>query len=208
MGFTESTTVAAQQRQAAEGKNTFETQMILNHKQAIEFLVESFANWVSTRIQYFNLHALLSDNLLANPAACGRIRQTPVGIGRSVNTPLATPQLLEEYFQRSLEIATGSGRCRSAPELIRHDALHRDLGGQPSPPRPTGNALSPSSIPNWTVCTRATSPVSEFVPPSSVHGGRGSPGMAEDEIPGLEDLDALVATLNGLPAGETQNAHT
>jgi hypothetical protein len=93
--------------QAAEGKNTFETQMILNHKQAIEFLVESVAELGFDAYSLLNLHALLSDNLLANPAACGRIRQIPVGIGRSVYTPLATPQLLEEYFQRCLEIATG-----------------------------------------------------------------------------------------------------
>ena len=93
--------------QAAEGKNTFETQMILNHKQAIEFLVESVGELGFDAYSILNLHALLSDNLLANPAAGGRIRQIPVGIGRSVYTPLATPQLLEEYFQRCLEIASG-----------------------------------------------------------------------------------------------------
>jgi hypothetical protein len=93
--------------QVAEGKNTFETQMILNHKQAIEFLVESIGELGFDAYSILNLHALLSDNLLANPASCGRIRQIPVGIGRSVYTPLATPQLLEEYFQRCLEIATG-----------------------------------------------------------------------------------------------------
>jgi hypothetical protein len=93
--------------QAAEGKDAFETQMILNHKQAIEFLVESVAELGFDSYSILNLHAMLSDNLLANPAACGRIRQIPVGIGRSVYTPLATPQLLEEYFQRCLEIAAG-----------------------------------------------------------------------------------------------------
>lgn len=93
--------------QAAEGKNTLETQMILNHKQAIEFLVEPDAELGFDAYSMLNLHALLSDNLLANPAAGGRIRQIPVGIGRSVYTPLATPQLLGEYFQRCLDIATG-----------------------------------------------------------------------------------------------------
>ena len=93
--------------QAAEGKNTFETQMILNHKQAIEFLVESGTELGFDAYSMLNLHALLSDNLLPNPAAGGRIRQIPVGIGRSVYTPLATPQLLEEYFQCCLTIASG-----------------------------------------------------------------------------------------------------
>ncbi|MDO8314904.1 MAG: Fic family protein [Rugosibacter sp.] len=93
--------------QAAEGKNTFETQMILNHKQAIEFLVESVAEIGFDSYSILNLHAMLSDNLLANSAASGRIRQIPVGIGRSVYTPLASPQLLEEYFQRCLETVAG-----------------------------------------------------------------------------------------------------
>lgn len=91
--------------QAAEGKDARETQMILNHKQAIEFLVETADEVDFNPYTVLNLHAILSDNLLANPAACGRIRQIPVGIARSVYTPLAAPQLLEEYFQRCLTIA-------------------------------------------------------------------------------------------------------
>ena len=64
--------------QAAEGKNTFETQMILNHKQAIEFLVESIGELGFDAYSMLNLHALLSDNLLANPAA-GRLFGVRVG---------------------------------------------------------------------------------------------------------------------------------
>ncbi|WP_328753842.1 Fic family protein [Geomesophilobacter sediminis] len=91
--------------QAAEGKNALETQMILNHKQAIEFLVESAEEVSFNRYSILNLHALLSDNLLPNPQACGMLRQIAVGIGGSVYTPLSTPQLLNEYFQRFLDIA-------------------------------------------------------------------------------------------------------
>lgn len=91
--------------QAAEGRNAFETQMILNHKQAIEFLVEAVDEVDFNSYTVLNLHAILSDNLLADPAACGRIRQIPVGISGSVYTPLAAPQLLEEYFQRCLTTA-------------------------------------------------------------------------------------------------------
>jgi len=91
--------------QAAEGKNALETQMILNHKQAIEFLVESADDIGFNRYSILNLHAILSDNLLPNPEACGRLRQIAVGIGGSVYSPLSTPQLLDEYFQRTLDTA-------------------------------------------------------------------------------------------------------
>lgn len=91
--------------QVAEGKAALETQMILNHKQAIEFLVESADEVGFNRYTILNLHALLADNLLPNPGACGRLRAIPVGIGGSVYTPLTTPQLLDEYFQRFLDTA-------------------------------------------------------------------------------------------------------
>lgn len=91
--------------QAAEGKDTLETQMILNHKQAIEFLVESAEEIGFNRYSVLNIHAILSDNLLPNPEACGRLRQIAVGIGGSVYSPLSTPQLLDEYFQRALDTA-------------------------------------------------------------------------------------------------------
>ena len=92
--------------QAAEGKDALETQMILNHKQAIEFLVESAEEIGFNRYSVLNIHAILSDNLLPNPEACGRLRQIAVGIGGSVYTPLSTPQLLDEYFQRALDTAS------------------------------------------------------------------------------------------------------
>lgn len=91
--------------QAAEGKDALETQMILNHKQAIEFLVESADDIGFNRYSILNLHAILSDNLLPNPEACGRLRQIAVGIGGSVYSPLSTPQLLDEYFQIALDTA-------------------------------------------------------------------------------------------------------
>ncbi len=60
--------------QEADGKDAIETQMILNHKAAIEMLVSEadLVNFNSYTI--LNLHALLSDGLLANSHACGRVR--------------------------------------------------------------------------------------------------------------------------------------
>ena len=91
--------------EAAPGKTPFETQMILNHKAAIEFLVDSANETGFDRGTTLNLHALLSDNLLGNPMASGRLRTIPVGIGKSVYEPLAVPQLIEEIFDQILDTA-------------------------------------------------------------------------------------------------------
>lgn len=91
--------------QVADGKNAFETQMILNHKQAIEFLVHSPEQAVVTQDTIVALHALLSDGLMPDPAMCGRIRRRAVEIGGSVYLPVALPQRLEELFGIVINIA-------------------------------------------------------------------------------------------------------
>ena len=88
--------------EAAEGKDRRETQMILNHKEAIEFLVESAAEIGFNRYTILNLHALLADNLLHDPDAAGRLRSIAVGIEGSVFHPLEAPQVIEESFDRIL----------------------------------------------------------------------------------------------------------
>ncbi|RYZ21640.1 MAG: Fic family protein [Chitinophagaceae bacterium] len=90
---------------ADTGKTAEEAQMILNHKEAIEFLVVPGEEIGINRYTVTNIHALLSDNLLPDPAASGRLRQHPVGIARSVYTPLAVPQQIEECFELLLEKA-------------------------------------------------------------------------------------------------------
>jgi len=92
--------------EASEGKDAKEAQMILNHKAAIELLVEQASEVSFNRYTILNLHALLSDNLLADPGACGRLRSIPVGIDGSVFHPLEVPQLIEECFQQLLDTAS------------------------------------------------------------------------------------------------------
>ena len=87
------------------GKDTKETQMILNHKSAIELLVESAAETAVDRFTLLNLHALLADNLLEDPLQAGRLRTVPVGIGGSVYLPTAIPQLIEEQFAQLIDKA-------------------------------------------------------------------------------------------------------
>ena len=91
--------------EAAEGKDAWEAQMILNHKAAIELLVDQADEIGFNRYTILNLHALLADNLLADPMAIGRLRRIPVGIRGTVYHPLQVPQLIEECFEQILDTA-------------------------------------------------------------------------------------------------------
>jgi Fic family protein len=87
----------------ADNKSAMEAQMILNHKDAIEFIVQATEEIGLNRYTITNLHALLSNNLLPDPAAPGRLRSFAVAIGKSVYTPLGIPQVIDEMFELMLE---------------------------------------------------------------------------------------------------------
>ncbi|MEA2754562.1 MAG: hypothetical protein QOJ54_851 [Aliidongia sp.] len=89
----------------AEGRAHLEAQMILNHKDAIEFLVGAADEIGFNRYTMLNLHALLANNLLADPGAAGRLRYIAVGIERSAFHPLEAPQLIEENLDQILATA-------------------------------------------------------------------------------------------------------
>ncbi|GFO57613.1 hypothetical protein GMSM_46200 [Geomonas sp. Red276] len=91
--------------EVAGGKNWIDTQMIFNHNEAIEFLVANSTEINFTPFFILNLHAILSDNLLADPKSHGRLRQNTVNACGSVYLPLTTPQLLDEHFRRLLGAA-------------------------------------------------------------------------------------------------------
>jgi hypothetical protein len=88
-----------------EEKSAMETQMILNHKEAIEFLVQDPDNIGFNRYTITSLHALLSNNLLPDSAASGRLRNFAVGIAKSVYSPPDIPQQIEELFDIIVEKA-------------------------------------------------------------------------------------------------------
>ena len=90
----------------AEGKDAAETQMILNHKAAIEMLADPAAEIGFNRYTLRNLHALLAENLLPDPAAGGRLRTQAVAITGSVFHPLETPTAIEECFDQILATAS------------------------------------------------------------------------------------------------------
>lgn len=82
----------------ATGKDAIETQMILNHKAAIEMLVDGADEVGFDAFTFKNLHAVLSQDLLRDPLASGRLRRRPVDISGTVFLPLALPQVIEDSF--------------------------------------------------------------------------------------------------------------
>jgi Fic family protein len=79
--------------------------MLLNHKEAIEFLVEVVPEQGITVQVVRNLHALLLQNLLQDPNAAGAIRRRVLTIGFSVYQPTQIPMLLEEMLHFIVEKA-------------------------------------------------------------------------------------------------------
>ncbi|HQT03433.1 MAG TPA: Fic family protein [Thiotrichales bacterium] len=92
--------------QVAQGKDAIETQMILNHKAAIEMLIENADDVTFDPFTFKNLHAVLSQELMPDPAASGRLRKRPVDISGTVFHPIAMPQILEDCFLLLLEKAS------------------------------------------------------------------------------------------------------
>ena len=91
--------------QAAAGKDRREAQMIMNHKAAIELLVEEAEDIGFNAFTFFNLHALLSENLLADASESGRLRQRIVEVSGTVFHPLGLPQQIDSYFRMILHKA-------------------------------------------------------------------------------------------------------
>lgn len=79
--------------------------MLLNHKAAIEFMVDAVPEYGLTSAVIRNLHALLMQDLLPDTAALGSIRQTVVNISDTTYIPTQVPSLLEEMFELILDKA-------------------------------------------------------------------------------------------------------
>ena len=91
----------------ADGKDPVEATMILNHKYAIEMLLETPADIDFNMYTFLTLHSILVDDLMGDPEDCGRLRQKIVEIGGSVYRPLGFPQQVEECFRLFLNKTKG-----------------------------------------------------------------------------------------------------
>jgi len=79
--------------------------MLLNHKAAIEFMVDAVPTYGLTTPVIQNLHALLMQDLLADPSGLGTIRQKVVNISDTTYLPSQVPSLLGEMLECILEKA-------------------------------------------------------------------------------------------------------
>jgi len=79
--------------------------MLLNHKQAIEFMVEQAPLQGLTMTMVRNLHGILMQNLLQDSTAAGAIRRRVVTIDSSVYQPTHVPALLEEMLRLIIDKA-------------------------------------------------------------------------------------------------------
>ncbi len=77
--------------------------MLLNHKDAIEFIVDAVPRDGITVPVVRNLHSLLMQGLLADSHALGAIRTTIVNIEGSVYIPTQVPSILDEMLALIVE---------------------------------------------------------------------------------------------------------
>lgn len=79
--------------------------MLLNHKRAIEFLIDEVPMYGLTPMVVRNIHTLLMQGLLHDENALGAIRQKIVNISNTVYVPAQNPLLLEEMLRTVMDKA-------------------------------------------------------------------------------------------------------
>jgi fido (protein-threonine AMPylation protein) len=72
--------------------------MLLNHKTAIEFMVDAVPEYGLTAALIRNLHSMLMQDLLADNEGLGSIRRKVVNISDTTYLPTQVPSLLDEMF--------------------------------------------------------------------------------------------------------------
>jgi fido (protein-threonine AMPylation protein) len=85
-------------RRGTAGSDT-DAVMLLNHKAAIEFLVDAVPLQGLSTALIRNLHAVLMQDLLADTDALGVIRRKLVNISGTVYVPIQVPAVLEEMLE-------------------------------------------------------------------------------------------------------------
>jgi len=79
--------------------------MLLNHKAAIEFMVDAVPTQGLSTGLIRNLHAVLMQDLLADVSSLGAVREKVVNISGTTYVPTQVPALLQEMLGRIVELA-------------------------------------------------------------------------------------------------------
>jgi Fic family protein len=83
----------------------FDAVMLLNHKSAIEFLVDTIPTDALSTNLIRNLHAVLMWDLLANTEALGATRNKVVNISDTTYVPMQVPSVLQEMLENIVDKA-------------------------------------------------------------------------------------------------------
>lgn len=89
---------------SVEGKLSDEKTMILNHKEAIRYLVDNAPKLTIKEETICTLHFLLADSLL-DASQCGKLREHSVRVGGSTYIPFEEKSQLEIRFDRMIKKA-------------------------------------------------------------------------------------------------------
>lgn len=86
-----------------DGLNETELKIVLNHKAAIHYLTTHAADMSLVKRDFFDLHALIAEGLIAETSAIGRLRNRMVRFADSRYLPPDNPHLLKEAFESFCE---------------------------------------------------------------------------------------------------------
>ena len=93
--------VAEELRNGGTVRWDVDTVMLLNHKSAIEFLVNCVPQDGLSSLVFRNLHAILMQDLVPDSGSLGVMRNGPLGIAGTLYSPLQEPDAIEAMLQAS-----------------------------------------------------------------------------------------------------------
>ena len=82
-----------------------DTVMLLNHKAAVDFLVDCLPRETLSSLVVQNLHAILMQDLVADSGSLGAIRQGPLGIAGTLYSPMQEPDVIEAMLESIVDRA-------------------------------------------------------------------------------------------------------
>jgi Fic family protein len=78
--------------------------MLLNHRAAVDFLVDCLPREGLTTLMVRNLHAILMQDLVPDSSSLGAIRNGPLGIAGTLYSPAQEPDVIEAMLESIVEM--------------------------------------------------------------------------------------------------------